>query len=108
MNDFEAILAGIERSNDQIFERIESVHDEQSFIAFLKALSDNWEMAQSAGNIRPSPPYGPDHAGWENGTIGSFLEAASRFGEAWLALERSSDNPWKRAAKIIHAGKYYE
>lgn len=47
----------------------------------------------------------------ENGDIESFLGAAAAWGEGsinGLELYTKPDNPWTRAAEIIHAGKFYE
>ncbi|WP_456307207.1 DUF7660 family protein [Paraburkholderia bannensis] len=48
---------------------------------------------------------------WENGSIGSFLDAAA----AWAETSRSGlryydapSNPWRRVGDILIAGKEYE
>ena len=89
---------------------VEVVCDEESFLRFLVALSEDWELERAIEKKSPSPPYCPGALGWENGTIGAFLESAS----AWATdCKRggyvvSDANPWLRAAKILLAGKYYE
>ena len=87
------------------------VCDEDTFITFLAALSEDWEDEQRKEAVCPSPPYGPGANGWENGSIGSFLDAASDCARAHLNNPNSKskhDNPWRRAAEIIYSGKYYE
>jgi hypothetical protein len=90
---------------------LEKVCDEASFIAFLEALSKDWYDEQRKEAVDPSPPYGPGANGWENGTIGDFLEAASACALDHLNNPTSTfkwDNPWRQAAAIIYSGKYYE
>ena len=90
---------------------LENVCDEASFIAFLAALSKDWEDEQLKEAVHPSSPYGPGAHGWENGSIGAFLEAASACGLAHLnnpASQFKHSNPWRQAAEIINSGRYYE
>ena len=89
---------------------LESVTDEMSFLGFLKALSDDWETERAMEEKNPSPPYGPGALGWQNGTIGQFLESASACGidnQNKGGISPGS-NPWRCAAEILLAGKYYE
>ena len=90
-------------------EFLDSVTDEKTFLQFIKLLSDDWYKSDSIEDRRPSAPYVPRALGWENGTIGDFLEAASAYGED-THKQKNSDlkNPWRRAAEIIFAGKIYE
>lgn len=90
---------------------LDSVNDEQSFLRFLQALAEDWKDEQDKELAKPSSPYGPGANGWENGTIGGYLEAAARWGDAsvdGLRFYEKSNNPWKRAAQILHMGKLYE
>lgn len=89
---------------------IENVVDEMSFLNFLNVLSEDWETSAEIEKKTPSPPYGSFALGWQNGTIGMFLEAAAACG-----LDNQSQggimpgaNPWRVAAEIMLAGKYYE
>ncbi len=88
----------------------DEVDDEASFIAFVAALGRDWEEAQQKEALHPSSPYGPNRNGWENGTIDSFLDAASAWAQASTNLPgyERPENPWRRAAQILHAGKFYE
>jgi hypothetical protein len=93
---------------------VTAVHDEESFLSFLQALLEDWESEQESERLNPSPPYSPGANGWENGTIGAFLDAAI----AWARDSRNSQgaplqpplaqNPWLRCAQILYAGKFYE
>jgi hypothetical protein len=90
---------------------LESVADEQSFLQFMQALAEDWEDEQESERAKPSSPYGPGANGWENGTVGAYLDAAVRWGEAsinGLAVYEKPANPWKRAAQILYMGKLYE
>jgi len=90
---------------------LESVADEQSFLQFMQALTEDWEDEQKSEQASPSSPYGPGANGWENGTIGAYLDAAASWGEAsinGLAVYEKPTNPWKRAAQILYMGKLYE
>lgn len=94
-----------------LHELADRVDDEGSFLRFVAALAADWEDEREIEADTPSSPYGPGALGWENGSIGAFLEAAARWGEAsrdGLPLQRKPENPWCRAAQILHAGKFYE
>jgi hypothetical protein len=97
---------------DTLRAAVEAVVDETSFITFLKALAEDWELERETERIQPSSPYSPGALGWENGTIGSFLERASAWAEASAGGLTSGykppPNPWRRCAQIIYMGKIYE
>ena len=88
----------------------DEVYDEPSFVAFLASLASDWDDSERKEAMKPSSPYGATANGWENGSIGSFLDAAS----AWAGASSHHpnhevpENPWRRAAQILHAGKFYE
>lgn len=89
----------------------DEVDDEASFLRFVAALAADWDEEREIEAARPSSPYSAGPLGWENGTVGSVLEAAARWGEAsigGLKLYEKPTNPWRRAAHILHAGKFYE
>lgn len=100
-----------EDMNRRLREALEAVEDEQSFIQFLGALATDWEAEQEIESVHPSSPYSSGALGWENGTIGALLDASCRWGSAstnGLRFYQVPDNPWRRAADIIFAGKEYE
>jgi hypothetical protein len=89
----------------------DSVSDENSFLQFLQALANDWEEEQSLEITNPSSPYSSGALGWENGSVGAVLDAAVSWGTAsidGLKHYEKPENPWRRAAHIIHAGKFYE
>jgi hypothetical protein len=93
---------------------LEAVHDEQSFLLFIQALAADWDDECQQELATPSWPYCSGANGWENGTIGSYLDAAASWGLSSicglpaLAEYEKPDNPWKRAAEILYMGKIYE
>jgi hypothetical protein len=62
----------------------------------------------------PGASHGSGANGWENGTIGAYLDAATSWGQASinglpkLAGYEKPDNPWRRAAQILYIGEIYE
>jgi hypothetical protein len=94
----------LERSAD-------NVRDIKSFLDFLEVLMRDWEVASHSEKLLPSAPYSSMY-GWENTTIGSFLEAAiagargNKLGEPGGA--HAGSNPWRQAAVIMLLGKMYE
>ena len=97
---------------DPVRASLEAVVDEASFVTFLNALAQDWDAEQELERVRPSAPHGPGAHGWENGTIGTFLECAAAWAEA--SAQRLPPgyelpkNPWRRCADIIFMGKIYE
>jgi hypothetical protein len=84
---------------------LERVVDEESFLAFVGALEADWHRDEQT-----SKPYGGG-GGWENGTIGAFLEAAIAWAEDTKKAPQAvptSSNPWRRCADILWAGAFYE
>lgn len=93
------------------FNAAEKVHDLDTFISFLEALFVDWEEAVAAEKRDPSSPYSSMH-GWENTSIGTFLNAAVA-GARDNNLEKpgglhADENAWRQAAAIILLGKLYE
>ncbi|RKH05308.1 DUF7660 family protein [Corallococcus carmarthensis] len=91
----------------ELHELLEEVTDEPSFLRFVQALREDFEADRAEAARLPPAPYSPGPLGWENVTIGAFLEA----GAAWAedTGERGlSANPWHRCATILYAGKIYE
>ena len=89
---------------------LDSVVDEKTFLEFLQILSEDQEREERIEAKTPSPPYTAGALGWENGSIGSFLEAAAAYGIDNLpagGVEPNS-NIWRKAASIIYGGKVYQ
>lgn len=87
---------------------LEEVTDEASFLRFVQALSEDFEEDRAEAARRPPAPHAPSPLGWENGTIGAFLERGASWGEETQDREDLSTNPWHRCASILFAGKFYE
>jgi hypothetical protein len=64
-------------AEQRLYEILSKVNDEETFCQFLSALSRDWYEEQEIESVSPSGPYAPGALGWENGTIGAFLDAAS-------------------------------
>jgi len=89
----------------------DQVNDEEGFLRFIAALAADWQEERDIEALKPASPHTSGSLGWENGTVGAVLEAAASWGEAsinGLKLYEKPTNPWRRAAQIIHAGKFYE
>lgn len=89
---------------------LEQVADENGFIAFVEALANDFARERELEAASPSGLYGPGQLGWENGTVDAMLGAAAAWGHIKLLTGASlaEDNPWKRCAHILYAGKFYE
>ena len=94
-----------------LYKLADSVENEEDFIAFVVALMNDRADEELKESASPSSPFGSEANGWENGSIIAFLDAAAAWGEAsknGLRYYKKPENPWKRAAHILHAGKFYE
>jgi hypothetical protein len=87
-----------------------TVHDEESFLAFVRALEADRRLAAKDEEEDPQG-YGAPR-GWQNSTIEQFLECAlawvedTRFGRTQGLGEDIS--PWRRLAVFLYVGKIYE
>jgi hypothetical protein len=85
---------------------IDRVNSKESFLEFLEALEKDWEKDQELSKGAPSAPFAVSPLGWENGTIGAFLEAMHRWATNTSML--GEEPSWKAFAEILYAGKLYE
>lgn len=95
----------------ELHEQLEAVNDEQSFLAFVKALQLDRVTAVAEESRVPPSPYGQDAGSWENVSIESFLESALAWAEAsdfGANQGLASTNPWKKFAVFLYCGKIYE
>ena len=95
--------------DQQLEEALERVVDEQTFVDFLSQLSRDWSAEDSAR--RDETSIVDDTGEWKNGSIGTFLEAASEWATAsksGLKFYAVPENPWRRMADILLMGKMYE
>ncbi|MDX2110085.1 MAG: hypothetical protein SFY80_07575 [Verrucomicrobiota bacterium] len=91
--------------------KLHAVSDEVTLIEFISALADDREDEIAKEKQNPSSPYGTGANGWENTTIEAFLDAASAWATASMEAApwyEKPQNPWKRVADILFAGKVYE
>lgn len=94
-----------------LHDQLELVTDQESFVAFVRALAQDRVSAAQADAESRAPPYGADAGGWENTSIEAFLEAAvswaedSNFG-ATQGLATVS--LWRKFAVFLYCGKIYE
>ncbi len=95
---------------DDLKAKLESVCDEDSFVAFVAVLAADRADETKIEKEKPASPYGPGANGWENVSIEDFLESAAAWADDWKQSPqyRPPSNPWKRCAEILYAGKYYE
>lgn len=80
----------------QLYEQLEAVRDEATFLEFVRALAA--DRLANAG-------------AWENDSIADFLEASRRWAEDsefGSTQGLSSASPWKRFAVFLYCGKIYE
>ncbi len=97
--------------NKDLYQLADNVETEQDFLNFVEALMEDRNDEEKKEKVNPSSPYSPGVNGWENGDIVSYLDAALAWGQAsvsGLEFYEKPTNPWKRAAHILHAGKFYE
>jgi len=92
------------------YDALENVTDYPSFLVFVQALVEDWEDEVAKEKLQPSPPYGPGANGWENGTIGAYLEAALRCEKDHAQLHKTVDKQpsWREFAQFLYGGKIYE
>ena len=95
----------------ELFEVLQSVHDEETFLHFLLALRDDREASIAMETMSPSSPYGPETRDWENTTIERFFDTAVRYARDSVngnPFYTKPDNPWRRCADILFGAKVYE
>ena len=88
-----------------------TVHDRDSFLAFVAAMVEDREASVAAERVAPSSPYGPDANGWENVTIEGFLFAALRWAESTgmgVSQGLAAGPSWQAFAVFLSCGKGYE
>lgn len=87
----------------------ESVTDEESFLAFVRALAADRTLA--AEEEKRDAGYGAPRR-WQSSTIEQFLEGAIAWAEESGFGRRQGlgdeVSPWRRFAVFLYAGKIYE
>lgn len=95
----------------ELHEQLDRVADQESFLAFARALAEDRAAAVQAEAEEPAAPYGPNAGGWENTSIESFLESAIAWAEGSNFGARqglATASPWKQFAAFLYCGKIYE
>jgi len=92
--------------SDSLFQALETVHDEVSFLRFVEALERDRRTVETA-QITPDGFKGE----WANQSIGEYLEAAA----AWAKASEFGSRPgpkhtnlWRLFAQFLIAGRGYE
>lgn len=88
------------------YDVLKDVKDEISLISFLESLKKDWQEGLNREELNKSSTFGTSPKGWENGSIGQFLEAAIAYAKD--TSKETNNNPWQRMAQIVYAGKIYE
>ena len=84
---------------------VQQVNSKESFLEFVSLLGADWEKSQAIEKGTPSSPYAANALGWENPSLGSFLDALA----AWGGSSRISSEPsWRSFAEMLLAAKIYE
>src|SRR5438874_11545682 len=92
-------------------EALDAVKDRDTFLAFVRALSNDRGRSVAQEELNPSSPYEPDAGGWENTTIQDFLESAASWAEdSDFDIPEGSpvETAWQAFAGFLYAGKIYE
>ncbi|MBA9088611.1 hypothetical protein FHR92_005129 [Fontibacillus solani] len=85
----------MKKTKKTLFELVNEVSDEMSFINFLNELRNDKLKSRD----------------WGNTTIEAFLEASHEWGKVsvnGLQFYEKPENPWLRCAQIIYMGTIYE
>ena len=99
------------QNENELFEVLQSVRDEETFLQFLLALRDDREASIAVEEKYSSSPYGPNAGGWENTTIERFFDTAVRWARDSVngnPFYAKPDNPWRRCADILFGAISYE
>jgi len=86
---------------------VEEVRDLHSLIEFLGVLGADWRACSERNQREPCSPHASMH-GWENISIGDFLEAMQAWSVAAKIQDEAGANPYRIFARQLQAGKGYE
>lgn len=93
-----------------LFELVEKVTDEQTFVAFLRALGEDFAREQRVIKAAGATGRTIDDSGlWESTSIDQMFEAATAWADSseWRG-DAAEPDIWRRCAEIVLAGKHYE
>ncbi|MGZ8251718.1 MAG: DUF7660 family protein [Methylophilaceae bacterium] len=92
--------------SDTLFQLLDTVEDEKSFLLFVKQLHADRVASESMPQT-----FDGFQGEWANQTISHFLEAASAWAEDsdfGARLESKLSNPWRLFAEFLIVGRGYE
>ncbi len=89
-------------------ERLDSVVDRESFLAFVRTLIDEREEAERMERDEPERYQWGGALSWQNSEISAFLEAALHYFEPGPYHQPESSPSWKMFAEFLYFGKIYE
>lgn len=95
----------------KLHEHLERVTDQESFLAFARALAQDRTSAAQAQSEHPAPLYGSNAGGWENTSIEAFLGAAASWAEDsnfGATQDLGTASLWRKFAVFLYCGKIYE
>ncbi|MEI1280610.1 hypothetical protein V6Z05_19925 [Leptospira venezuelensis] len=89
---------------------LETVHDEDSFLNFAKALLKEINEDLEFEKRTPKNSFDSTHNGWENITLGAYFDSAIAWADAsdFGKSQGISDNLWNKFATFLYCGKIYE
>ena len=88
----------------EVSELLKQVKDRESFLAFVKAMVEECELAEKMEREEPEKYRMCGPLGWENRSISSFLGAALACVEDGSYIEEAS---WRGFAEFLFCGKIY-
>ena len=84
---------------------VDAVDSRAAFVAYVEALAADWRASERREAASPALPWGPAAGGWENVTVGTFLEALAAYARD---AELPEQPDWRTLARLLWAGKAYE
>ena len=89
-------------------ELLDKVADQDSFIAFVRALAEERETAEQLERDEPVRFQLGGACGWQNGSISSFLYGGLAYFDPKPFHEPESNPSWKMMAEFLYYGKIWE
>jgi hypothetical protein len=86
----------------------DAVHDRESFVRFVEALIAQRAEADALESEFPDAYRWEGAAGWQNGSIASFLESALSGAVAQEKWGSKRAPSWRDFAEFLYLGKIYE
>lgn len=89
-------------------ELLEGVHDHATFVAFVWALVADRESAEQLERADPKRYQLGGARNWQDGSIATFLGAATSYFEDSEWASGSAQLSWRDLAQFLYLGKIYE